>query len=59
MKNIDPFFNSHRCLNAGLELEKTINSVSEQNIDCYEYIVIDGGSRSATMDIIRRNSKNY
>ena len=59
MKNTDPFFSIVTVVfNAGLELEKTINSVSEQNINCYEYIVIDGGSRSATMDIIRRNSKS-
>jgi glycosyltransferase involved in cell wall biosynthesis len=35
-------------------LENTIKSIASQSFDCYEYIVIDGGSCDETIDIIRR-----
>lgn len=41
--------------NGGGTLENTINSLRNQNID-FEYIVIDGGSKDNTLDIILNNS---
>ncbi|MBT0653789.1 glycosyltransferase family 2 protein [Geomobilimonas luticola] len=38
--------------NDGQHLEKTIRSVISQSYECIEYIIIDGGSRDETLDIL-------
>ncbi|MEW6555659.1 MAG: glycosyltransferase family 2 protein [Actinomycetota bacterium] len=43
------------CLNSEEHLEQTIASVRGQTYDNIEYIVVDGGSEDATLDILRRN----
>lgn len=42
------------CYNAVNELEKTMLSVLNQTYDNIEYIVIDGGSKDGTVDIIEK-----
>ncbi len=41
------------CLNSEATLEETIKSVVDQTYKNIEYIIIDGGSRDGTLDIIR------
>ena len=41
-------------LNAGKQLEKTIESVLYQKYPNIEYIIIDGGSKDETLDIIKK-----
>ena len=41
-------------LNNQTLLEKTIKSVLEQNFKNFEYIIIDGGSKDGTLDIIKK-----
>ena len=42
------------CYNASDTIEKTILSVINQNYDNIEYIIIDGGSKDRTIDIIKK-----
>jgi len=42
-------------LNAGLHLERCLQSVVGQSFRDYEYIVVDGGSEDGTLDVIMRN----
>lgn len=44
------------CFNVAGDLEKTIMSVRAQVFNDYEYIVVDGGSKDATPEIIRSNA---
>lgn len=41
--------------NAGDLLQKTINSIQSQTLKSFEHIVIDGGSKDQTLEIIERN----
>jgi glycosyltransferase involved in cell wall biosynthesis len=41
-------------LNAANTLQRAIESVTEQNFDDIEYVIIDGGSTDGSLDIIRR-----
>lgn len=42
------------CLNSAATLERTIESVARQGLADLEYIIIDGGSSYATLEIVRR-----
>ncbi|WP_049895872.1 glycosyltransferase [Oribacterium sp. NK2B42] len=42
------------CLNSVNTIEKTINSVICQGIEDLEYIIIDGGSKDGTVDVIKK-----
>ena len=44
--------------NASMFLEKTLQSVINQTYNNVEYIVIDGGSKDGTIDIIKNNTSN-
>lgn len=44
------------CYNASKELEKTINSVINQNSSLYEYIIIDGASTDDTVNVLKKYS---
>jgi glycosyltransferase involved in cell wall biosynthesis len=41
------------CKNESANITKTIDSVVAQTYDCYEYIVVDGGSVDGTVNIIK------
>ena len=40
--------------NAERWLERTMRSVLAQTCKYYEYIIVDGGSKDGTMDIVKR-----
>lgn len=42
------------CYNSAAYLEETIQSVLSQNVPYLEYVIIDGGSKDGTVEIIRR-----
>lgn len=43
------------CLNVADDLERTIKSVINQSYNNIEYIVVDGGSKDKTIDVIHRH----
>lgn len=43
------------CFNAADDLAKTAESVRKQTLKDYEYIVVDGGSKDNTLDVIKQN----
>lgn len=43
-------------LNAEPYIERTLDSVLHQSYECLEHVVIDGGSRDGTLDILHRHS---
>ena len=42
--------------NSEKTLEDTIQSVARQNYPDLEYIIVDGGSKDATLDIVKKYS---
>lgn len=42
------------CFNSEKTIEQTIKSVLDQTVKDYEYIIVDGGSKDLTLDIVRR-----
>ena len=47
------------CFNSEKTIKRTIESVLNQTIDDYEYLIIDGGSKDATLDIINSYSEKF
>ena len=41
------------CYNAASTIENAIKSVLNQNYNNYELVIVDGGSKDGTLDIIR------
>lgn len=44
------------CLNSEKTIQRTIDSIKKQNYKNFECLVMDGGSKDSTMDIIKKNS---
>lgn len=42
------------CYNSAATIERTIMSVLSQTFTDYEYIIVDGGSKDSTLDIVRK-----
>jgi len=59
MKNSPLFSVLTASLNNGLAIERTLESVKNQNFQDFEHIVIDGGSRDETLDILKKYENTY
>ena len=46
------------CYNAEKTIERTVESVISQSYPNFEYVIVDGGSRDSTLDIIEKYSLN-
>ena len=42
------------CYNSSATIERTIKSVLAQTFTDYEYIIVDGGSKDSTLDIVKK-----
>lgn len=42
------------CYNSSATIERTIKSVLAQSFTDYEYIIVDGGSKDSTLDIVKK-----
>lgn len=47
------------CFNSEKTIEDTIKSVLKQNYDNYEYLIIDGGSKDNTINIVKSYEKKF
>lgn len=47
------------CYNSEKTLSRTMDSVLKQNFKDYEYIIVDGGSKDGTIDIIKRYEPHF
>jgi len=59
MKNSPLFSVLTASLNSGLTIERTLESVKNQSFQDFEHIVIDGGSRDETLDILKKYENTY
>lgn len=42
------------CFNSATTISRTIKSVLEQSFTDYEYIIVDGGSKDSTLDVVKK-----
>lgn len=47
------------CYNSSISIERTINSILNQTIADYEYIIVDGASKDNTLDIVKRYEPRF
>ena len=59
MKNSPLFSVLTASLNNGLTIERTLESIKSQSFHDFEHIVIDGGSRDETLDILKEYEITY
>ena len=57
-QNLKKNFNIHNnsVLNNDKYIQECFNSIHKQDYECFEHIVVDGGSEDETIKIIKRNS---